>query len=803
MTLPLQILKFGGSSLGSPTRLRQVLDIVTHEQSHNTVALVVSAFGDTTDHLIAAVEAASRGDIDRALTLVTTISSVARTSVIEATALRGRAIESVNEQLDPLIESLSRIVRAIAEVGDCSTATRDLVLSFGERISSTLIAAALRHEGARAIAIDARSWAVTDARHGDATVLWEPTQEKIQQAKSTWFEGGTIPVHTGFLGATIDGKTTTLGRNGSDYTAALLGKGLNAASVTIWTDVSGVMTADPSIVDDAYPVPSLSYQEGLELAGLGLRMFHPRTMIPLLEAGIPMRIRNAMRPDDLGTRVDAVGSSDPHRPTCIVSLEGMALVDVEGTPRSTTNEIASRSLSALAHAGVSVWFATQAPYGNGVAIAVRDTDAARALETLRDELQRDLLRGEIVAPRAHHPVSLITLVAEAMGKTVNVAGRFFGAVGAIGVNVRASSQGATSRAITCVVDAHETENTVRAIHAAFNLSREQVNVLLLGKGTVGGQFLEQVATEQNKLREQHDLELRLAGLVDSKHITFHNAGIDPISAREKQDPSLRLENLELALDQLAKLPVPVLVDCTAANDMDTVYKAAFSRGIHVVTANKKPLALPRAQRDEVGKAARLAHRGFKYETTVGASLPVIETLKNLVRTGDRVRKIEGSLSGTLGYLSNEVSRGVKLSVAVRAARERGYTEPHPRDDLSGTDAARKGLILARELGLELDLDDVVVEPFVPASLFAHDDVETFLDALKSYDEVFEQRIQTLREERRVLRYLATVDPASDAQPKPSVRVAAVGVLWITRPLVYVEPRHWSHLRPIGTTSIRW
>lgn len=765
--MPSLVLKFGGSSLALVERLVRVLEIVAREREHAQLEVVVSAFGDTTDHLIEAGQDAARGALDRAIERVS--STFEEAAVVAETAAK-TSLDGARADLDRLRAETARLLGGIANVSELSPATRDELLSFGERSSVVLVAAALAARGVPARAVDARDWAVTDDRHGDASVLWEPTRERLESVKPA---AGELLVHTGFLGRTPAGRTTTLGRNGSDYTAALLARARGADELHVWTDVSGVMTADPSLVDDAYPVPRLSYREALELAGLGLRMLHPRTMLPLLESGIPMRIRNTLHPEAPGTVVDAEGATDLGRPTCITSLEGMALLDVEGTQRSAQANLGPRALRALSEAEVPVWFATQAPRGNGVALVVAAPNAERAAAVVGDELAREIGRGEIALPRVQRAVTLVTLVAEAMGQTVNVAGRFFGALGIAGVNVKASSQGATSRAISCVVEEAETAIAVRAVHAAMNLASEQVSVFLLGKGTVGGQFLAQLGAEGRKLREAHDLDLRLVGLADRERTIFDGRGFDPLRAAEAlaSSPGASLDAL---LDELARLPVPVLVDCTAADGMQHVYAAAFARGIHVVAANKKPLALPLAERRVLFEAARCSHRAYRYETTVGASLPVIETVKNLVRTGDRVLMIEGSLSGTLGYLSNALTQGDKLSAAVVEARRRGYTEPHPRDDLAGLDAARKALILARELGLSLELDDVVVEPFVPKELLAHDDLGAFFAALEREDEACEARMAGLRAEGRVLRYLAQIDPGDDARPA-SLRVGPVGV----------------------------
>ena len=778
-----QVLKFGGSSLGRAARLGRVLEIVARERSAGPLAVVVSAMGDTTDDLLAAFAAAVRGERGQASALVERIASVALASAGGALSARGVETRDLQQRdLEALIAGelapLRALLEQVASSRDDSLKTRDRVLAFGELLSSALVAACLRAVGVPAERVDARTWVSTDARHGDASVRMAETRARAATLADGWLgDGQPISVHTGFLGATSDRETTTLGRNGSDYSAAILAAVLDARGVTVWTDVPGVMTADPALVPEAYSVPNLSYREALELAGLGLRMFHPRTMQPLMEANIPLRIRDTMNADAPGTLVDRDGSTDARRPTCIASLDDMALLDLEGTLRSRDARLAPRALTALAAAGVDVWLSATAPVGNGIAIVVRDEASFAAKDALDAEFAAERACGEANGTRIAHGVAVVTLVAEAMGRTANVAGRFFAAIGAVGVNVRAASQGATSRAISCVVDAADTAAAVQAVHAVMNLATERVSVLVLGKGTVGAQFLAQMGDGREALSRRHDVDLRLVGVADSRASWFDEASSEPHRALERLQVSDANDDVLALLDRLKRLPLPVLVDCTASSGMERVYEAAFGRGVHVVTANKKTLALPTPERDALFAAARRAHRAFRYETTVGASLPVIETLQNLVRTGDRVRLIEGSLSGTLGYLSNEVSRGVRLSVAVRAARSLGYTEPHPRDDLSGVDAARKALILARELGLSLELEDVEVEPFVPAEFFAHDSVDAFFDALATYDDAFEARIEALRREGKVLRYLVSVAAPDAATPgaKARVRVGPIGV----------------------------
>ena len=763
---PWQVFKFGGSSLGEADRLPVVLRRVA--EAERPLALVVSALGDSTEWLIEAGRAAASGDavraqagLDRALALVRTRG---------AGVLGPEALVALEE---PWAEILADGGRALSRLGEAKapvSADLDVLLSVGERLSSHLVAAALRGSGLPGLAVDAREIFRTDDRHGDATVDLGASLRPVLERRAHWET--QIPVVTGFIGRGPDGSTTTLGRNGSDYAATTLAALLGAPEVTIWTDVGGVMTADPELVEEAYPVPRLTWHEARELAHFGLRMFHRRTVLPLERSGARLRIRSTVDGGE-GTLIDAQGNPDPHRPTCVASLESLALLAVESRLAAPEASVAARVLSALETAQIRVWMVTQSGHGQSLAVVVDEAAADRARAVLESSLADLLARGEVELPPARDPVSLVTLVAEAMGHWPNVAGRFFGALGAVGINVRAIAQGASSRSIGCVVDAADTAEAVRTVHAAFNLAQTEVNVLLVGRGTVGGRLLAQLETTRDALRSRQGIDARLFGVVDRHGAHVNPRGLVPseLPPRSSVQAGAPPELTEL-LDRLARLQLPVLVDCTAEDGMEAVYVEAFRRGIHVVAANKKPLALPLRRREEIFDVARRHFRAWHYETTVGAGLPVIETLKNLVATGDVVERIDGSLSGTLGFLCQEVMSGTPLSTAVRTARDRGYTEPHPRDDLSGLDVARKALILARELGLQLELEDVAVEPFVDAALLAEDDPERFLRQLAAHDEAFAARVARYVAAGRTLRYLVQIVPGAEGR---KVRVGPVAV----------------------------
>jgi len=776
-------MKFGGTSVGSAASILQVLDIIERESRVGPLAVVVSAMGQTTDRLIEAVSCAASGDTAQAETAVDRIGESVVASVGQALdfpAGEGASrvtVPDISAHVSRVLAPLRQLLQGVGIVRERTPQTLDLVMSFGELLSASTLTLLLQARNLPAAYVDSREWTITDDNFGLAKVDVESCRAKVKEMEEAW--RNKVSVHTGFLGRTPDGRTTTLGRNGSDYTAALLAQALSAREVIIWTDVSGIMTADPAIVEDTYTVPRLSHEEALELANLGWRMFHPRTMIPLIESGIPMRILNTGMPEDPGTLVDAQGSRDENRPTCVTSLENLSLVEVEFNQMAEETSAGQRVLGALDRESVLVWMAVQTPRGRALGIAVPQEQRDLAQRVIQKELAIEFERKLVRLLRVNEPVTLVTLVAEAMGRTVNVSGRFLHSIGRSGIMIRACAQGVGERSISAVIDAADTRVALRTVHAAFNLAHQQVSILLLGKGTVGSNLIKQVRAQERSLLADHNIQLRIVGLADSRRALFDTRGIDLRRWQELLERSQTGENgppsILPYLEELGRLPVPVLVDCTAEDGMEELYLQAFSRGIHVVAANKKPLTLPWYKRQALMAGALRNHRAYLYETTVGASLPVINTLKNLVSTGDHVMLVEGAFSGTLGYLCNELMDGVPLSQSVRAAGRLGYTEPDPREDLSGMDVARKALILAREMGHEIELRDVVIEPLVPAAVLEKPYPDPFFAALKGYDPVMENKIAELKAEGRILRYLAVIDSAAHKAGEPLVRVRPIGI----------------------------
>ena len=760
-----QVYKFGGSSLGTSGRLPKVLELVV--AAPRPLALVVSALGDSTDWLILAARSAEVGNISQARRELAQVRELAAATA--RAVLNSQGQKGVKHDLDDILTPVERLLSGIELTRECSPRTLDSIISVGERISVALLARALTERNVPALPVDARDFVVTDNTFGAATVDKAETAKKFAGFPAKWT--GSVPIVTGFIGRTKDGTTTTLGRNGSDYTATLVAGLLKASAVTVWTDVLGVMTADPALVREASPVDRLSYDEALELAYFGTRMFHPRTIIPLRECGAALVIRSTTQPDAPGTRIDATGNPDPNRPTCVTSLERLTLLGVQSRRTGLGRPLGGRILAALNEAGVRVWMTTESTLGQSFSVVIPEVDESRAKQSVAEALAPEIQSGDLRIEPVLSPVTLVTLVGENMGAQPNVAGKFLNSIGSAGIAVRAVAQGASARSISCVVDADQTATAVRTVHGAFNLAHTQLSVLLLGKGVVGGSLLQQIERQNQALGREHDVQVRLVGIGSSKGALFDPEGLPPLEAIALLEKALgagkAVKDASSLLKKLSQLPNPVLVDCSAAPGMEKIYRAAFAQGINVVSANKQPLALPTAERAALLNEARRHFRAYHYETTVGAALPVIETLKNLVRTGDHVITIEGCFSGTLGFLCDRLVQGEPLSVAVRQAKDLGYTEPHPRDDLSGLDVARKAIILARELGLQVELQDVVLVPFVPAENLREDDPEKFLQSLAKLDTAVAARVAASKAQGKLPRYLARITPGA-AGPKVSV-----------------------------------
>lgn len=695
-----RVLKFGGTSVTGAERIAGIERIVRDRAGTSEPVVVVSAFAGVTSALLEAARAAVDGRWEPMLeTLMVTHRRIAE-------EVLGPRAAGLAPRLDEHGDQLARLLHGAELLGDASPRTLDQVASFGERLSALIVAQALAARDIPAATCDARGLIITDDRFGEATVDLRATELSVRRH----FDGARgLQVVTGFIAATPAGETTTLGRGGSDYTAALLGAALDAEAVEIWTDVPGVMSADPGSVPDAFVLRSLSYDELLELSHWGARVMHAPAVRPLRERGIPLHIRNSRDRSDPGTVVSATGGSQPNSPVRgIASVDRVHVVQIQGGALLPGPGLTTRVFDALARARSKVLLVSQASSERAICVALHPDSIAASLRELEAEFALELRAGALDPPVIEDGCSIIAVVGEGMRERIGLAGRLFSVLGTHGINVRAIAQGSSELNISIVIDAADEAAALRAVHAAYFAPRQRAaHLFLAGPGRVGSALLAQIARAPDPGRQ-----LVVAGIARSGHVLIDDGGIDLAGWREALGP--RPDPLESLVEAALDSPhhPRIFVDCTASDEPVAHYARLLRAGVAVVTPNKTAFAGGRAAYGELAAAQDPGARCY-HETTVGAGLPVLGTLADLVATGDAIDAIEGVLSGTIGYILDHVMGGTAFSAAVRDAYERGYTEPDPRQDLSGGDVARKLLILGRKAGFDLEPDDVEVEPLVP------------------------------------------------------------------------------------------
>jgi aspartokinase/homoserine dehydrogenase 1 len=761
----LKILKFGGSSVATPERIGAVTGIVADAARAGPCAIVVSALGGVTDALVEAATAAARGT-GGGDAMCDRLEERHRLAA-SAVARRAEAGDLVAE-LRRIVGELRGLLHGASLVREASPRTADAILAHGERLSAPLVAAALRAAGIEAEPCDARGLIVTDATFGRARVDFDLSDARLRAHFAA--KGAVLQVVTGFIAATQDGETTTLGRGGSDYTAAIVGAALGAEAVELWTDVDGVMSADPRRVAAAEVIPELSYEELMELSHFGAKVVHPPTLHPVRRRSIPLVIRNTLRPAAAGTRISAglVGSGERRTICGISSIPGVALLRLEGDGMVGVPGIAERLFGSLARHGINVILITQASSEHSICFAVAPDAVALARRAVAEEFLLERRAGIVDALVVEDGMSIVAAVGAGMRERPGIAGRLFGVLGDYGVNVRAIAQGSSELNISFVVRAADESRTLNVVHEAFYTPHERrVDLAVAGPGRVGAALLGQIQAQRPALERQYGLRLRVIGLAGRRGAVLDPEGLDCGEALERVRREARgsLDELVAELTR-ERWPRKVFVDCTASAEAAAHYDRLLRHGVSVVTANKLRLAGPLD--DWHALAAARPGRLF-YETTVGAGLPVIRTLGDLCATGDRVIRIDGLLSGTLGFLAAELGRGRRFSEAVRAAYDLGYTEPDPREDLSGQDVARKLIILGRLAGMDLEPADVETESLLPRSDGSARSLEAFWERLTELDEPFAERQRRAREAGRRLCYLGTV-----GEGRAAVRLEAVG-----------------------------
>jgi aspartokinase/homoserine dehydrogenase 1 len=751
---PWTVHKFGGTSLADPAGFRNAARRLAAEGGARTAA-VVSAPSGVTDALIDAVGRAARQDPGYPARLR---SLESRVRGLAERLLGGDRANEAAMALSKDVADLLDVLRGVSLTRVYAEETLELVAGYGELWSARLLHAHLLAEGRDAACLDAREVLVVEPGEIGPSVEWEPTVERFE----AWRRRHPSPhlVITGYIASNRDGIPTTLKRNGSDFSASIFGALLHADAITIWTDVDGVLTADPRRVPEARVLPRLSYNEAMELAYFGAKVLHPHTMAPAIREGIPIRIRNTFRPEAPGTLIHrretpagAVGVRAAVKG--FSSVEPVALVNVEGSGMIGVPGIAHRLFGSLREAGISVIMISQASSEHSICFAVPESQADRARRAVEEGFFAEIHHGQVQTVDVVRPCSIVAAVGDDMVRTTGVAARFFGALGKAGVNVRAVAQGSSERNISVVVDAADSTRALRALHAGFYLSDQTLSVGLLGPGSIGSALLRQIQAQRDLLRERFAIDLRVRGIMNSRAMIMDETGLDLSRWEEELADRGTFPDLNAFVHHIhgGHLPHAVMIDCTASGSVPALYEDWLSRGMHVITPNKKAGSAYYLSYRRLRELGRKLNTHYLYEATVGAGLPVITTLRDLLQTGDRVISIEGVLSGTLSFLFNELGPSRPFSELVREAKRRGYTEPNPRDDLSGIDVARKAVILAREMGAELELDQVPVESLAPDPA---DSVEAFLDALPARDAELERLRSEAEAAGEVLRYVAVI-----------------------------------------------
>jgi aspartokinase/homoserine dehydrogenase 1 len=678
----------------------------------------------------------------------------ARHAAIAEALLPAEAMRLYMAGFDRDCRDLEGILHTVKLTRSAATNVRDLIAGYGEIWSTKLFHRYLESRPQRRGPvqwIDARRVIVVEWGSLGPAVQWEESRAQLADLVDADFKG-TLVI-TGFIAADRRGVQTTLGRNGSDFSSSIFGALLGAAEIHIWTDVDGVLSADPRRVPDATVIDSLSYSEAMELAYFGAKVIHPQTMAPAVGDAIPIWIRNTFAPEKPGTLICA----EPHSSLPvkgIASIEQVALVNLEGAGMIGVPGTAHRLFGALREEGISVILISQGSSEHSICCAIPQSEGERAAAVVRRAFERELLEGQIQSVEIDPDLAILAIVGDGMAGTPGVAAKVFSALGTSGVNVRAIAQGASERNISVVVEGRSATRALRAAHAGLYLSPHTLSVGIIGPGTVGEVLLEQIASQSERLREQFKIDLRVRGILGSKRMVLGDTGIALGTWREQYEHSTVPADLERFLEHVRVdyLPHTVLIDCTASGDVAARYAEWLRAGVHVITPNKKANSADMAFYRAVQAARRAGGAHYLYEATVGAGLPVVHTLRDLRETGDEIASIEGIFSGTLAYLFNVYDGRMPFSDIVRDARQRGYTEPDPRDDLSGMDVARKLIILGREMGLELELSDVRVESLVPAGL-ERGSIEEFMTRLPRSDAAMRERFEAAREKGRVLRYV--------------------------------------------------
>jgi aspartokinase/homoserine dehydrogenase 1 len=767
----LLVLKFGGTSLGDAAAIARVIEIVREHRSAAPVVTVVSAMAKVTDRLLALGRASLRRD---AAAIGSDVDALRRQHLETFLALADgpRYRAAIAECVERSFVEVQALLDGIRLLGEFSDRTSDKLLAFGEILSSNLLARALAARDPRFCHSDARDWIVSESTRQGPVVDFPETERRIRKRLRPLLVRGQSPVVPGFICRNAAGEVATLGRNGSDYSAAIVGAALRAREIWIYTDVDGVMTADPNLVAEAAVLPQISYQEAAEMSYFGAKVIYPKTIIPAVSHRIPIRIKNTFNPAAAGTLIVEKGSLRPVVKT-VTSVRNLALLNVQGNGMVGIPGVAARLFDALAAEGINILMVSQSSSEHSICLVLQAGDAPGAVRAIERQFQLEIERQLIERVQVTGGVATVSIIGTGMRGTPGISWKFFEALGKHRINVLAIAQGSSELNISASILERDYRQAVQAIHTAFGLTRD-LHVFVFGCGNIGRMLLRQIHENRRSIARTLAVELKVLGVANSRQWLFAATGLSG-KALQALGRGEALETVEGAsarppteeiFDRIAATyrSDVVLVDATGA-EMAPTHIEGLRRGYHVVTANKKPVTARLSEYQEIQRLKRRKGLGYQYEATFGAGLPLLYTLQDLLQTGDQVLHIQGCLSGTLGFLCSRLDEGVPFSTALREAMKLGYTEPDPRDDLSGLDVARKALILARTIGRQVNLDEIVIENLVPEPLRGVD-VAEFLERLPELDASWASRADAARAAGTSLKYVATI---------PSGGPVAVGV----------------------------
>ncbi|POY39137.1 bifunctional aspartate kinase/homoserine dehydrogenase I [Solitalea longa] len=748
----MKVLKFGGSSVASAENIDKVVAIVKEKSEEGKLAVFVSALSGVTDKLIAAGKAASQGN-EEYKDILNEIENRHLAEVRKLVPIANQS--SVLSQVKKLLNDLENTCEGVFLIGELSAKTLDRIMSKGELLSSFIISEKMKAEGLNAVLKDSRELIKTDSNFGKAAVDFETTNLRSWQYFN---QAADVTVLPGFVASNENGETTTMGRGGSDYSAAIVAGAINAEVLEIWTDVSGMMTADPRVVSQAYPIEKISYGEAFELSHFGAKVIYPPTIQPVLEKKIPVWVKNTFAPDDAGTLIHENGNGNDTIIKGISSINKIALLSLEGSGMVGVPGFSKRLFEALAREAVNVILITQSSSEHSICVAINEADIIKAKTAIDSEFAFEISVKKVDPLIIERELSIVALIGDKMKNHAGVSGKMFSALGRNGINIRAIAQGSSEKNISTVINEKDVKKGLNVLHEEFfEKPIKQLNLFITGAGNVGSKLLDQLKKQQRFLTEELRLNVRVVGLANSKKMIFNDEGICLENWKEQLSNGEPMSLTAFAKHARVKnMRNSVFVDNSASEDVAQVYKEYLKSSISVVTCNKIAAASEYQNYRSLKRAAMDHNVRFLFETNVGAGLPIIGTLNDMVRSGDRIRKIEAVLSGSLNFIFNNFKTGVSFEEIVRQAQTEGYTEPDPRIDLTGTDVKRKILILIRESGVAMEMDDITSDPFMPADCL-EGSVDNFFEKLKEHKQVFDDLYTAASARGEKLKFVATYD----------------------------------------------